>query len=110
MKRAILPALAFACLLALPALPQGSGDEELQKRIDDLEEQVVANAELLVQFKTYLHENKLAAVALYKATESAEKGGVLLPIPANDARKLFLYGVRDFAKAVAADAKPKKKK
>lgn len=110
MKRAILPALAFACLLALPAIPQGKGADELQKQVDDLEDQVSAQADELKLIQTYIKDNKAAAARLHKATETAEKGGVLLPIPANDARKTFLHGVRDFAKVAAGDEKTKKKK
>jgi len=105
MKRAILPALGLALLLALPAIPQDGGND-LQDEVDTLKEQVELQEKQIKELKEYVANQQKQAAALSKALGRAEKEGFLLPAPNNDAKKALLSGLKQFA-SVAAGGAPK---
>lgn len=109
MKRVILATLFLATLFVLPAISQTSGDEvdsaeaiaTLTEQVGKLQETVEAQGAKIRALETNLAAQAAEARKLVKATEAAERGGMLLPAPNNDARATFLYGVRRFATVVS---------
>jgi len=109
MKRAIIPALFLALFLAVPAVPQDGGADELKLEIQVLSEQVEKQGKALKELQTYVSNQRGQAAALVKALKKAEKEGFLMPIPANDAKKALLSGLQKYA-AVAAGGNPQTEK
>lgn len=103
MKRAILPALFFALLLAVPAIPQGGAREaDLANQVEQLKEAVARQEAQIAELQKYVEAQKSAAAVLVRQVESADKKGYLYPAPNTDARKALLYGLKDFAEVAAA--------
>ena len=108
MKRAILPALAIALILTVPALPQGGpGERDMAKQVADLTEIVSQQQAQLQAIETYLQAAKKQAASLRQALDKAEKGGFILPAPNVEAKKTLLKGLQDYAKVAAAGVAPK---
>jgi hypothetical protein len=105
MKRAILPTLCLALLLALPARTQGEPKPDLPSRVEQLEQVVERQARQIDALEQYVTLLKNESARLGDAPRVAEKGGFLLPTPANDAKKALLHGIGRFA-ASAATGKP----
>ncbi|MCK6460823.1 MAG: hypothetical protein L6Q95_13135 [Planctomycetes bacterium] len=106
MKRAILPVLGLALLLALPAVSQEEGptlDEKVEALTKKVEEQDAA----LKALQAYVENHKAQAKRLDKSLAKAEEEGFLLPAPNNDAKSSLLKGLQEFA-GVAAGGEPKK--
>ena len=84
MKRAILPALAIALLLAVPAIPQG-GKSDTEKRIEKLEQAAADQASQIKDLQGYVTALKKEAATLDKHLAKADKSGFTYPAPNTDA-------------------------
>ena len=105
MKRAILPALAIALLLAVPAIPQG-GTSDTEKRIEQLEQAAADQQKQIKDLQGYVNALKKEAATLVKHLARADKGGFTYPAPNVDAKEELLKGLQSFA-AVASSGKVK---
>ena len=109
MKRAILPALVLAFLIAIPAVSQDGGTEdELAAKVEKLQEKVDQQELQLKRLETYAAATKAQAATLLKKLKFADEKGFIYPAPHTDARKALLYGLQDFA-SVASGGAPAKR-
>jgi len=105
MKRAILPTLGLALLLSIPAISQDE-TPTVEQQVEALNKKVEEQDAALKQLQAYVDNQKAQAKRLSKDLTTAEEGGFLMPVPANDAKKSLLSGLQEFA-VVAAGATPK---
>ena len=100
MKRAILPALALALFLCVPAIPQGD-ELDLQKEVRLLKKHAAKQDEALRRMETYIATLKGEAATLGKQLRFADKKGFTYPAPNTDAREALLFGLTRFSDAAA---------
>ena len=106
MKRWILPTLALALVLALPALSQDEA-MTLDQKVEELQKKVEAQDRALKELQTYVDRQKAQAARLGKNLATAEEGGFLEPAPNTDAKKALLSGLQEFAGVAAGgEVKP----
>ncbi len=105
LKRAAVPGLLLALLLAVPALSQGDG-ESLAHEVAKLKAQVANQEEMLKILSDHHAKQAAEAAALVKAITVAEKQGVLMPAPNVDAKRTMLQALARYALVASGGVAP----
>jgi hypothetical protein len=104
MRRTLPFALPLLLLFAVAALPEDRpGSPALD--LPALQEKVEKQAAEIGALQAYVANAKEQAARLSEAVAASEKEGFLLPAPNNEAKRLLLDGIREYAR-VAAGGKP----
>jgi len=106
MKRALFLLPVLALLLAVPAVSQDAGRDDLAGDVEKLEKLVAAQQKTLQELQTYVGVLKGEAATLRKALAKAETDGFTLPAPNNSAKKALLQGLQRWAHVAATGKAP----
>ncbi len=105
LKRALVPALLLALLIAVPALSQGGADS-LAKEVGALKAKVAQQEEALKRLSDFHAKQTAEAAALLRAIHLAEKEGVLMPTPNVEAKRTLLLAFARFALVASGGVAP----
>jgi len=105
LKRALVPALLLALLIAVPALPQGGADA-LVKEVAALKVKVAQQEEALKLLSEFHAKQTAEAAALLRAIGLAEKEGVLMPTPNVEAKRTLLLAFARYALVASGGVPP----